>query len=221
MIFVIRPEPGLQSTLALGREMGLAIIGRPLFEVHPVGWDAPDASDFDALLLGSANALRHGGGALEGLQSLPVHAVGEATADAAREAGFTVAHVGKGGLQEVVDAAKTPIRFLRLAGAEHVALDLPDGVEVDTREVYAVRPIPLTGGDEISLRASDAVVLLHSAAAARHFAAEMDRRALDRGAISLACLGPRIADAAGKGWARCESAPQPDDASLLELAREM
>ncbi|MDE1467807.1 uroporphyrinogen-III synthase [Aurantiacibacter sp. D1-12] len=221
MIFAIRPEPGLQSTLQNARELGLAIIGRPLFEVVPLAWDAPDASDFDALLIGSANAFRHGGEALEGLQSLPVHAVGEATADAAHEAGFTVAATGKGGLQAIVDATKDNMRFLRLAGEEHVVLDLPEKITVETRVLYSVRAIPLTGSDEISLRAGEPLVLLHSAAAAEHFAAECDRRGLDRAAISLACIGPRVATAAGEGWKLCKSAPQPDDTALLALARDM
>ena len=221
MIFAIRPEPGLQATLQAARNLGLAIIGRPLFEVHPVGWVVPDPGGFDALLVGSANAFRHAGAGLEALQALPVHAVGQATAEAAREAGFTVAQSGEGGLQAVVEGAQAPLRFLRLAGAEHVPLELPEGISAETRVVYTVRPIPLTGGDEISLRASDSIVLLHSAAAARHFAAEVDRRGLDRKAIALACIGPRVADAAGTGWARVRSAPQPNDAALLELAGEM
>ena len=48
-------------------------------------------------MLTSANAIRHGGAGLERLRSLPVHAVGEATAAAAREAGFAVAGIGEGG----------------------------------------------------------------------------------------------------------------------------
>ena len=73
MIFVIRPEPGLQSTLQGARDMGLAVVGMPLFEVLPLRWPAPDATGFDALLLGSANAVRHGGDALEQYRDLRVH----------------------------------------------------------------------------------------------------------------------------------------------------
>ncbi len=221
MIFAIRPEPGLQSTLQKARELGLAIIGRPLFEVVPLGWDVPEASEFDALLIGSANAFRHGGDALESLQHLPVYAVGDATAEAARDAGFTVANTGSGGLQKLVDAAKGKTHFLRLAGEDHVRLNLPEDIKVATRIVYSVRAIPLTGSDEISLRAGSPLVLLHSAAAGAHFAAECDRRGLDRSAISLACIGPRVATAVGEGWKACKSAPQPDDSALLALANDM
>ena len=221
MIFVIRPEPGLQSTLAAARELGLAVIGRPLFDVVPLRWTAPDAAGFDGLLIGSANAIRHGGEALEGLKQLPVYAVGEATADAAREAGFTVAETGSGGLQAVLDNLPAPRRLLRLAGAENIALTPPAGITITECVVYKVRALALTGSDEVSLRAAKPLVLLHSAAAARHFAEECERRNLDKTRISLACIGPRVAEAAGTGWRTVRAAPQPDDAALLALAQQM
>ncbi|MEL1250901.1 uroporphyrinogen-III synthase [Aurantiacibacter gilvus] len=221
MIFVIRPEPGLQATLQSAREQGLAAVGLPLFEVMPLTWVVPDPADFDALLVGSANAFRLGGSGLARLRSLPVHAVGEVTANAARSAGFTVEQAGEGGLQAVLDKASAPTRFLRLAGVERVPLEAPEGSTITTCEVYGVRALPITGSAQVSLRAGDPLVLLHSAAAARHFASEAERLGLDRAAIRLACIGPRVAQAAGNGWAACESAPQPNDAALLALASDM
>ena len=93
-VLVLRPEPGATATLRRARERGLEAEAVPLFEVEPVEWSVPDPSDFDALLLTSANAVRHGGPGLQALRELPVHAVGEATARAAREAGFAVATIG-------------------------------------------------------------------------------------------------------------------------------
>lgn len=220
MIFVIRPEPGLQSTLRAARDMGLAAIGLPLFEVLPLQWDVPDPAAFDALLLGSANAVRHGGAGLEALRSLPVHAVGQATAQAAREAGFEVARMGESGLQSVLDANAEPTRYLRLGGVETVPLQ-PGIHAITARAVYDVRAMPITGSAQVGLRTGKPVVLLHSGAAARHFAAEADRIGLDRGAILLACIGARVAAAAGPGWAAVHSASRPDDAALLELSRDM
>lgn len=220
MIFVIRPEPGLQSTLQLARNMGLAAIGLPLFEVMPLRWDAPEASDFDALLLGSANAVHHGGAKLEQYHDLLVHAVGEATAEAAQKAGFKVERVGEGGLQMVLDANDKPTRYLRLGGVEKV--DLAAGKHtIVARDVYEVRQLPITGSAQISLRTGTPCVVLHSAAAARHFGNEINCIGLDRARIHLACIGPRVAQAAGKGWAAVESAPQPSDDALLALARDM
>ena len=220
MIFVIRPEPGLQSTLQSARDMGLAAIGLPLFEVIPLQWDAPSPDDFDALLIGSANAMRHAGKALEQYVDLPVHAVGKATADAAEEAGFSVERVGEGGLQSVLDGNAEATRYLRLGGVEKVALD-PGKHTITARNVYEVRPLPITGSAQVGLRTGKPCVLVHSAAAARHFGNEINRIGLDRQAIHLACIGPRVAAAAGEGWGAVESAPQPNDDALLALARDM
>lgn len=220
MIFVIRPEPGLQATLQLAREMGLAAVGMPLFEVMPLAWDAPEADGFDTLLLGSANALRHGGAALEKYLELPVHAVGKVTAEAAREAGFTVERTGEGGLQNVLDDNEVPTRYLRLGGVEKVPLT-PGHHTITARDVYEVRALPITGSAQVGLRTGQSCILLHSAAAARHFRSEIDRLGFDRGAIRLACIGARVAAAAGDGWQDCQSAPQPDDNALLALARDM
>ena len=82
-IVVLRPEPGNRVTAAAIEGRGLRAIRLPLFAVQPVAWQAPDPAGFDALLLTSANAVRHGGAGLARLLSLPVFAVGEATADAA------------------------------------------------------------------------------------------------------------------------------------------
>jgi uroporphyrinogen-III synthase len=218
-LIVVRPEPGCAGSVAGGLALGLDTHGYPLFEVAPRAWDLP-GGPFDGVLLGSANAVRHAGPALAALRSLPLHAVGEATAEAAREAGFTVATIGAGGLQAVLDALAPPARLLRLAGEEHVALVPPPGIEVETRVVYASEPRPMPSELAETLR-SGPVVLLHSAAAARHFAAECDRLHLPRDGLTLAALGPRIAAATGEGWAAVTSAAVPTEAALLALAADL
>ena len=79
---VLRPEPGARATVERARAMGLDAFAMPLFKVEAVAWDVPDPNEFDALLLTSANAVRHGGAGLRRVLDSPVHAVGEATADA-------------------------------------------------------------------------------------------------------------------------------------------
>src|SRR3546814_6954890 len=65
-------------------------------------WDAPDPAEFDAIMLTSANALLHGGPQLDRFKHLPAFAVGEATGEAAREAGFTVAAAGRSDVNALV-----------------------------------------------------------------------------------------------------------------------
>lgn len=220
-VVVIRPEPGCGATVAVARALGLDARGHPLFAVRPVAWEPPAAGDFDGLLLGSANALRHGGDAIAAWAGKPAWVVGQATADAARASGLIVAATGQGGLQTVLDTlAGSGLRLLRLAARQRIVLEPPRGVRIEERIVYASEPCTMT--DEMAgLLASPALVLLHSAEAARHFASECDTRALARSRIALATIGPRVAAAAGEGWARIETAARPDDAALLAIAAQM
>ena len=124
-LIALRPEPGLAATLEKARAAGLAITGCALSEIRAAAWACPDPARYDGLLIGSANAILHGGPDLACLIAKPVHAVGEATAAAARAAGFTVAMVGSGGLQGVLDAIPGPSHLLRIAGEERTVLTPP------------------------------------------------------------------------------------------------
>ena len=220
-IFAIRPEPGLSSTIDTGAARGLEISGFPLSAIAPCGWTLPDLAGIDALLLGSANAVRHGGAKLAALRHLPVLAVGKATAQVAEQAGFSVAKEGSGGLQALLDQDDMPYHhLLRLSGEDHVPVKPPSAVELTTRVVYRVQETGISQEFEIALHGGG-LVLLHSAGAAAHFAAECDRLGIDRGRISLAAIGPRVAEAAGPGWLIVRAAAKPSDAELLALAQDM
>lgn len=219
-LLALRPQPGLDATLDKARAAGLPITGHALSAIRAVAWECPDPAGIDGLLLGSANAILHGGPHLAALTAKPVYAVGEATAAAARAAGFTVAMTGSGGLQGVLDAVRPPCHLLRIAGEEHVPLTPPPGVTF--AEVIAYRSVMLPLDPAAPLLASgEALVLLHSAATAAHFAAECDRLGLPRAGIALAALGPRIAAAAGAGWAAVHTAARPDEASLMQLVFDL
>jgi uroporphyrinogen-III synthase len=219
-LLALRPEPGLSATLDKARVAGLEITGLPLSEIRAVAWECPDPAGIDGLLIGSANVFLHGGANLARLVDKPVYAVGQATAEAAHAAGFTVAMVGSGGLQGVLDAIPGPHHLLRIAGEERLALTPPEGVTFAEVIAYRSVPLPLDSAAPL-LVGGAALVLLHSAATARHFASECDRLGLARGTIALAALGPRIAAAAGEGWRAVHTAPRPDEAALLEMAREL
>jgi uroporphyrinogen-III synthase len=219
-VVVLRPEPGNAATCTAARALGLDPYAAPLFATGPVGWQCPAPPPPDGLLIGSAAVFAHGGDALTALRAVPVHAVGATTARAAHAAGFTVATTGSGGLQAVVDTLPAG-QYLRLAGEAHVPLTLPAGVSVETIVVYAARPLALNDDAATLIAREPVVALLHSAEAARHFAAECDRLNLARDHIALACLGPRIVPAAGPGWRTVHVAATPDDQAVLFLARQM
>lgn len=202
-LFIVRAEPGATQTVRRAKAMGMDARSVPLFDIGPLDWTPPDPSDFDAILLTSANAVRHGGGGLDRLKNLPVHAVGQATARAAREVGFTVHSVGEGGL---TDLKLPPGRLLHLAGRHH----LPAGV-AQTVCVYEARTIDRPAGLE---EVRDCVVAVHSPAAGRRLAELVGARSR----IVVAAISQAAAAACGAGWERVEAADKPNDDALLALA---
>lgn len=200
--------------------MGLQIGGEPLFRILPVQWTVP-AGAFDGVLLGSANAVRHGGAALQQLTGLDAYCVGRTTGVEAAKAGFDIAAIGSGGLQTVLDSLSgQDLRLLRLSGADHVPLEPPPGIEMVERVCYASQAIPMSA-NLVRQLGTPAVILLHSAVAASHFARQCYANAIDRSGLRLAALGPRIAAAAEGGWAMVECSAKPQDTALLALAQDM
>ncbi len=178
----------------------------PLFAIQPIPWDAPDPAKFDALLFTSASAVRAAGD-LHQFAHLPVVAVGEATADAARLAGLAIVEVGDADGAAVV-AASQFTRLLHLAGRRHAPVNDP---RVTSIPVYAAEALPPP------LVPDHGVVLLHSPRAARRFAAIVDTRAT----YDLIAISPAVAEAAGPGWRSVLAAGQPRDAAMLALAARL
>ena len=218
---IIRPEPGWRASAEAAGALGIAVDGHPMFRVEAAEWEAPDPSDFDAILAGSANVFRHGGPQLKQLTSLRVHAVGRTTADAADNAGFPIAGIGSGGLQSMIDDFQTGSgagtkRLLRLCGEERVALSPPDGSTIEERVLYRTVALPMERGLADRL-ARGGIVALHSGAAAAHFRDRCLEARLDLSRISVAALGPRIAAMAGPGWQSIHIPETPNDTALLAL----
>lgn len=220
-LVIIRPEPGATRTALLAESMGLAVHSFPLFAIQPLPWDLPERDAFDAVLLGSVNAIRHGGKAMAELVGTPAYAVGETTARAAQAAGLDVVATGKGQLQPVLNGvAPAHRRLLRLCGRERVPLVPPAGVQLIERICYVSEPLPIPPR-LAALLAQPAIVALHSAEAARHFAAQCTSAGLDRHRIGIASMTERIAAAAGQGWQASIVAERAEDAALLALAARM
>lgn len=206
---VLRPETGATATVARLAAAGVIATAVPLFRVVPVDWQRP-AGEFDALLLTSANAVRHGGAGLAAVRDLPVVAVGEATAATARAAGFAVIAAGAGDAAAAVQAAEGR-RLLHLAGRDRVAAPAVTAVTV-----YASEAIDPPAGALDA--AADGLVLLHSARAATRFAAIVP---VERERVRIAAISAAVAVAAGFGWARVAVAERPADAALVATAASL
>ena len=212
---VLRPEPGAARTAGRLEALGVVVQRCPLFVVKPVAWTPPDPTRHDALLLTSANAVRHAGSGLQALSTLPVLAVGAATAAAARAAGLTVIASGVSDAAAVVDHGRALgfARPLHLAGRDRM------GAVADAITVYASDPIE---PDAAAVQAwAGRIALLHSPRAARRFAGLVDQHRIGREQVGVAALSAAVADAAGGGWATRAVADRPDDAGLAALVAPM
>ena len=211
-VLVLRPEPGAGATVDKARKLGLDTLAVPLFEIEPVTWRAPDAASFDGLLLTSANAVRFAGERLNELRSLPVYAVGEATADAAREAGFDIASTGEAGVDRLLGSIEPELKLLHLCGADRRE---PQDARQSIVPLVVYRAVELDVPDLDDVGA--VVALIHSPRAGRRFADLVK----DRRSISIAAISAAAADAAGGGWKSRGVADEPSDDALLALAARL
>ena len=211
-VIVLRPEPGASETVARARELGLDAVAIPLFEVEAVDWTAPEAGGFDGLLLTSANAVRHGGEHLQSVRGLPVYAVGKATGEAARDAGFDVKSVGDAGVDRLLGSIEPDLKLLHLCGEDRKA---PSDASQDITAVTVYRSRELSAPDLGTV--ADGVALIHSPRAGRRLAELVD----DRATIAIAAISDAAAQAAGDGWQTVETAETPQDEALLALATSL
>src|SRR3954454_10247661 len=155
-VLVTRPEPDNETTAAALRAKGLAVLLAPMLRFEPVAFHDDADARYGAVIVSSANALRAIEADLAGsrLLALPLFAVGERSAEAARGAGFgdvTAAHGDATALRDLIVAnarAKTLKKastLLYLAGADlagDVAGELGErGFSVVTQTTYRMIPV--------------------------------------------------------------------------------
>ena len=213
-VLVLRPEPGASATLRRARERGLDAVAIPLFEIEPVAWKSPEPSEFDGLLLTSANAVRSGGEQLHKLRGLPVYAVGEATAEAARQAGFDIASTGDADIERLLGSIEPELKLLHLAGEDR------KDTSHAPQEIRSVTVYRSRAKEDVELRAiGGSIALIHSPRAGRRFAELTDAR--DKDSVAILAISAAAADGAGPGWGRVEAADKPTDEALLALAERL
>ncbi|MEO7786974.1 MAG: uroporphyrinogen-III synthase [Sphingomicrobium sp.] len=213
-LVLLRPEPGLSESAGRAGALGMAVIRAPLFALEQVAWRVPDPAAFDALLLTSANAVEFAGQGLVPLRKLPVHAVGAATAEAARAAGYSVASVGGAGVDVLLAGLPRGTRLLHLCGADRRAPQA-HGAWIEPVTVY--RAAEIDPPSDFFTSVGGAVVAVHSRRAGERLAELVGARTT----TALVALSDDAAGGAGAGWERIAVAPRPSDPALLALAAEL
>lgn len=218
-IWITRSEPGASKTAERLRERGYEPLVAPLLTIEPAPKLNRDPSQYQAVLFTSANGVR----AFAALSDARLRAlcVGDATAEAAREAGFADVESAAGDAddllalsQRTLDPAGGPVLF---ASGEHIAAKIHQslgkaGYSVDRSIVYraaAADSIPKAAQEAIEAGGID-VVLFHSARAAEAFTLVVPARI-----ARLFRYATISRNAAGPLFIPYETAAKPDEESLL------
>jgi uroporphyrinogen-III synthase len=213
---VLRPEPGATATVERVLAAGHQPLRLPLFHVEQRAWAPVAAKEHDALVLTSANAVRHAGPQLAALAALPVWAVGDATAAAATAAGLTVLATGTAGAAALLDRAwAAGIRDALWLGGESLRLDSHPAV---TRMVAVYASTPTAPDAQAIRHLPGSVVLVHSPRAARALRRLLGAHGIAPSALRLAAISHAAAEAAGPGWDAVVIAADPTDPVLVAAA---
>jgi uroporphyrinogen-III synthase len=241
-VLVTRPEPGGQRTAERLAALGHDPVLMPLFEtlVTATVDDLPPAREVGGLIATSARAFVLFGkeGVSEtGFRDVPVHAVGPATAQAARETGFLDVREGGGtaqALSEKLTAARMrdpqagkPVRsgaLVYLAGVPRTPVieTALDAGKLDFLVVECYRMTEISYSTDILksdfLTLPPDVVLLYSANAARRLSVLSDAMELGKmlDSARFLCLSAGIGAELHRDWQqRVVVAGRPDEDSLL------
>jgi len=235
-VLVTRPHPDDETTAKALRARGLEVLRAPMLRFEPVPFQEDADARYGAVIVTSANALRAIASQLAGsrLLKLPLFAVGEHTATAARDAGFGEVIASQGGasaLRDLVLAAvkskqlKKTSTLLYLAGAD-LARDLggelgDKGFTVVTHTTYRMVPAP-----SLPREVSDAfvahrieAVLHYSRRSARAFLEAARAGGVEISALALpqCCISAAVAAVLrDAGATQVTAAASPDENALIE-----
>ena len=233
-LILLRPTEGAEQSAIIAREKGFDPIIAPATKINVLDWDAPPAQGFDAIMITSANALRHGGKAIHQYKHLPLYAVGKATAKLAEEMGFTIAAIGKGGAKALwplikQSDAKNIVRFV---GRDYVHI-YDEHIQICTIMVYEARALPMHKGLQSLLSETQNkcphIFAFHSAKAVQIFDDYIEQMAkqgliFDKGAHYAAALAPTIGEAICKNddvWKKVIISSSANDRVMIEEISEV
>ena len=216
-VAITRAAPASLRTAEQVRARGAQPVLAPLLTIVPCGYDT-NTEGAQALIFTSSNGVRAFPD-VRGARDRIVLTVGDATAEAARAAGFTdvrSAYGEFGALSTLAKAELDPVKgkLIHIAG-DHVAGDLGGalraaGFVVERRLAYA--SVAATALPEAFNQPLD-IVLFHSARAAETFLA---LGAPNAPGLIAGCLSGVVAGAAGKtSWKRIITSPRPREDDLL------
>lgn len=228
-VLVTRPEPDASDTAGRLRALGCEPVLFPLMTMKAVTARLPEAGGLSGMIVTSANALRALAmtDALSPYLGLPLFAVGEKTAMAARQAGFGTVTSADGDAGALIDLmgkrAETGTYFYPCA--TKTARDLPKalagaGLLVIAAEVYCMQAATRLSEDIAAQLSGDgfAGALIYSRRMAALFAelTELVLTPAQRRALTLICLSENVAaPLVAHGFPRIVLADYPSEEAMM------
>lgn len=226
-VLVTRPEPAAERTAAALAARGHKAWKVPLLRVESLAADL--SGNWSGVIVTSANAPA-AARTNPALLKLPVFAVGERSAEAARAAGFTDVCSAGGDVHDLVRVlrgnkagAKAPLLYL--AGEDRAA-DLAgelaaNGIAADMRVVYRAVAAPFPDELVAALESGDVQAVVHfSKRSAENYLAGAVEADIAEAALKVRhyCLSAQVAaPLQAAGAKRVAVAPRPEEAALIEL----
>ncbi len=216
-VWITRAEPGAARTAARLRDMGFEPIAAPLLAIKHLTPPVPDLASFAALALTSINGVV-AFAALTSRRDLPVFAVGDATAQAAHDAGFADVRSAAGDLHALARLIAGAIADadVLVPQAETPTGDFTAALTAAGARNVSIQSLTVYRATETSAEAPalfDAV-LIHSPRAG-HALAKRGHDALAHAV--LACISPAAAAPLVARSLTPVVAKSPDETSLLTI----
>ena len=229
-LVLTRPQDDSERFALALRARGHDVLVAPLLRVEPV--DASLRPHWGAVIVTSANAAAaiatHK--TRDALIKLPLYAVGQRSADAARAVGFTDVTSAGGDLRDLLRliSARRPdgkAPLLYLAGEDRAGDLIGDlavhGIAAELAVVYRAVTVPFPGELVAALKAGAVDGVLHfSKRSAANFADGAEKAGIAAQALAVKhfCLSSQVAEPlVDVGAARVIVARRPDEAALIAL----
>lgn len=231
-MLVTRPEPDASDTAARLKALDIEPVIAPLLQFELLNTTLPSPEGFAAVAATSASALRalHERGEVRHFTHLPLYAVGDRTAAAARDLGFAEVISASGDLAALVEllahaGVAGPIFY---PAAQHPSGDLakalaPHGIMVISTPVYRMAPVTARLAEVLDrLDAGEiSAALFYSRRTAETFVSIADSR-LRRPAhlgLGMLCLSEAVAaPLIDAHFVRISLADHPNEEAMLSLA---
>lgn len=225
-VVVTRPQADGERTAATLEALGHEVLVAPLMRIDPVA--ANLAGTWSAIVITSANALQAAPDTAD--KTLPMFAVGDRSAEAARRAGFAKVSSANGDIKDLIRlvaartvGARAPLLYL--AGEERagdlVAQLAACGIDAEMKIVYRAVVEAFPPVLAAALESGDVDAVLHFSRRSAELFVEGARASGVAGPaedVRHLCLSSQVAEPL-IGASRIAVAARPEEAALIALLR--